>query len=113
MKPQIINYTGIQTPPDGLTDEEKILQRVLAEESILNLYDKLPTSRMKFIVAAHFELGYPQTLIAKMLDISQPRINKELENIRKVLENKPFRPYKRKGKVSIEKLLELCMMLRD
>lgn len=113
MKRSLINYLGIKTPNDGYTDEEKILERLLVEATVQSLYSKLPTNRMKFIVAAHFELGYPQELLSDMLGISQERIVVEIGNIRKVLLGRPFKPYKQKGKIEIQQLLELCMMLKE
>lgn len=113
MKRSLINYLGIQQPIDGYTEEEKVLEKLLVETTVHSMYAKLPTNRMKFIVAAHFELGYPQELLSDMLGISQERIVVEIGNIRKILLGKPFKPYKQKGKISVDQLLELCMMLKE
>lgn len=102
---------GLLTPSDGLLEEEKMLQRVIVEEGLKNLYAKLPTSRMKFVVAAHFELGYSQEIVADILGIKQPSLQDELDHIRKVLRGDPYKPRKKKAAVTIEDLLRTAYLL--
>lgn len=103
---------GILTPPDGLSDMEKELQKALMEESLKLLYSKLPTSRMKFVVAAHFELGYSQQLVADILGIAQPSLQDEIAHIKRVLTGKPYRPHKVKEVVTVEDILKTALYLR-
>lgn len=103
---------GIGTPSDGYTDEEKLLQRVITEESLKTLYGKLPTNRMKFIVAAHFELGYSQEMIAEMLGIKQPSLQDEIQHIKRVLKGNPYKPYKRKKVIKLEDLMKYCLLMK-
>jgi hypothetical protein len=57
---------------------------------------------MKFLVAAHFELGYSQEMLAEILGISQPAVSQELRYIRDVFigrsrrskQGKPYNPQK-------------------
>lgn len=75
---------GFKTPSDGKTKEEKLLEKEISQNTVYSLYSKLPTSRMKFIVAAHFELGYTQEMIAEILSTSQPNISAEIKTIQDV-----------------------------
>ena len=102
---------GINEPPDGFTDEEKVLVRLMGEHTIESLYGKLPTSRMKAIVALHFELGYSQELIGRMFRISQERVNQEVDNVRKILMGQKFKPHKEKVTISVPDLIKLCHTL--
>lgn len=97
MKHPLAKVIGLQSPPDGYTPEESQLEKILGEESVATLYNKLPTSRMKAIVALHFELGYKQELVARVFGVSQPQIGQEIRYIKAVFLNRPFRstsPYK-------------------
>lgn len=104
---------GLGIPTDGLDETEKELQRIITEESLKNLYSKLPTSRMKFVVAAHYELGYSQELIAEILGIKQPSLQDEIDHIRKVLKGDPYKPRKYKGMVKVEDVMRTLMLLRQ
>lgn len=104
---------GILTPSDGYTEEEKLLQKIITEESLKTLYNKLPTSRMKFIVAAHYELGYSQEIVAEILGIRQPSLQDEINHIRRVLRGNPYKPHKHKGTIKIEDLMKLCLLLKQ
>jgi len=102
----------IQTPPDGFTQEESMIARLMYENTIQTVYAKLPTSRMKAIVAMHFELGYTQEMIAEIFAISQERINEEIGNIKKILMGKPFRARREKPQIAIKDLISICMQLQ-
>lgn len=110
---------GIKTPPDGFTDMEKALIEALGDHSVESLYAKLPTSRMKFIVAAHFELGYDQEVLARILGITQEMVHWEIDLIRKVLKNEPsrsrtgapYKPRRTKEKVDVEDILAMMVIL--
>jgi len=104
---------GIKEPLDGFTPEEKELEKLLSELTMEQIYAKFPTSRMKFIVAAHFELGYSQELVAKMLRVTQATINEEISLVRGVLMNKPYRPQKKKEIIKVEDLFKLMLSLRQ
>lgn len=111
MKPKsklTVARAGIQTPPDGMTDVEKSLSKVLFENTVQTIYAKLPTSRMKAIVALHFELGYTQDEVAEMFGVTQPRVKVEINNIRKILAGKKFRPHRKHNTISIHELLSVC-----
>jgi len=110
---KLSTLTGVQSPPDGLTEEEKEIEKLLGVMTVENLYAKLPTSRMKAIVALHFELGYPQEVVADIFGVSQPRIAEEIANIKKVFLGRKFRPHKPKTKISVDQLLKLCLMLQE
>jgi len=109
---QTSQLMGIKVPPDGFTQEEEVLAKLIYENTIQSIYAKLPTSRMKAIVAMHFELGYTQEMIGEIFNISQERINEEISNIRKILLGKPFKARKEKVKISVSDLLRLCMTLQ-
>ena len=69
-------------PPDGFTVEE---QQIIETITVDHIYKKLPTSRMKAIVAMHFELGYPQEWVADIFKVSQEQIALDIRNIREIL----------------------------
>lgn len=111
MKYKFSAVIGMGTPSDGLDDTEKELQRVIQEESLKTLYSKLPTSRMKFVVAAHFDLGMSQQLVADILGIQQPSLQDEINHIKRVLSGKPYKPHKHKGTVKIEDVMKAIMYM--
>lgn len=89
MRQSAARRAGILPPPDGYTSEEKQLERLLGEHSVSTLYAKLPTTRMKAIVALHFELGYKQELVAEIFGVSQSHISQEIKAIRQYFLGKP------------------------
>lgn len=103
---------GVGTPDDGYSQLEKNLLSAITSEGIKGIYAKLPTSRMKFIVAAHFELGYPQEFVAEMLKIKQPSLQDEIKHIRRVLTGQPYRPHKHKGTITLEDLMKMVLLLQ-
>lgn len=105
MKYNLARSIGLKEPPDGYTPEEVELEVLIANNTIETLYAKLPTSRMKFIVAAHFELGYPQEVVAEILGIKQPTLFEEIELIKMVLNGYKYKPRKFKDEVSTEDVL--------
>lgn len=107
-----IRRVGIKEPPDGFNELEEKLAYLLAENTIQSLYSKLPTNRMKFIVAAHFELGYTQEMVANMLGIRQPSLVDEINLIRRVLLGKPYRPQRKKAKVKVSDVIKMLMYLK-
>ena len=104
---------GLKQPLDGFTSEEEHLYTLLTDNTIASLYAKLPTSRMKFIVAAHFELGYPQSLIAEILGISQPTLVDQIELIKQILKGKIYKPKKEKVHIKHEDLFKVLMLLQQ
>jgi len=102
---------GIAEPPDGFTPEEKVLLQLAGEHTVESIYAKLPTSRMKAVVAMHFELGYNQEMLARIFNVTQEQIALEIRNIQKVLLGKPYRPHKPKNVIRVEDLLSLCLNL--
>ena len=113
MNYKTMRRVGINEPIDGFLDIERDLAILLAENTIYSLYNKLPTPRMKFIVAAHFELGYPQEDVAVMLGVSQPSLIDEINLIRRVLLGKPYRPRKTKRTIKQEELLKTLIYLNS
>ena len=113
MKYNVTGVLGLTEPPDGYTPEEKELIRLLGDATIQALYAKLPTSRMKFIVAAYFELGYSQDIIAEILGIAQSTLAEEVELIRKIVLGKPYHPYRKKGTIKVEDIFKLMMCLKQ
>ena len=113
MNYKTIKRVGISEPIDGFLDIEKELAFLLAENTIQSLYSKLPTPRMKFIVAAHFELGYPQEDVAQMLGVRQSSLVDEINLIRRVLLGKPYKPRKTKNVIKQEELLKTLIYLNN
>ncbi len=124
MKQPIDQVIGIIVPPDGYTPEEQELSRLLGDHTVAHLYAKLPTSRMKAIVAMHFELGYDQELVAHVFGVSQAQISQEIKAIREVFLNRRHtgdirgtRPHVSRskktaaGKITVKDLLEVCYLL--
>lgn len=107
MKYKLAKAIGINEPPDGYTTEEVQLEMLIANNTIETLYAKLPTSRMKFIVAAHFELGYPQEVVAEILGIKQPTLFEEIELIKMVLNGYKYKPRKFRDEVTTEDVLAM------
>lgn len=107
----LVATTGIQKPDDGYTPEEDRIIHLLVKNSIEQLYSKFPTARMKFIVAAYYELGYPQETIASMLGISQPTLLDELRLIKRILLGKPYSPRVKKVEVRIEDVFTVLLYL--
>lgn len=105
MKHRISKILEFKTPSDGLTDEEKKIEKALGDATIQLLYSKLPTSRMKAITALHFELGYKQEVIAEMFGISQPAVVQELNIIRAILMGKKHKPHKATVRIGVEDVL--------
>ncbi len=110
MNYKTLRRVGIQVPNDA-TVEELELASVLANNTIQSLYAKLPTPRMKFIVAAHFELGHTQTEVSEMLGITQPALKDEINLIQRVLLGKPYQPRKKKATVRIEDVMKMLLYL--
>ena len=108
MTPKTNKILGINPPPDGFNEEEDKIAKLVYEHTVESLYAKIPTARMKAIVAMHFELGYTQETVARVFGISQARVNEEIGNIRKVLMGKPFRPRKEKVRFKAEDLISYC-----
>ena len=112
MRSQRQGLLGIKNPPDGFTDEEETIKHLLFENTVHSIYAKLPTSRMKAIVALHCELGYTQEMVAKMFSVTQEQISQEIANVRKILKGKKYRPHKRKPVIEVKDLLNICLSLQ-
>jgi hypothetical protein len=112
MNYKLARRIGLNTPPDGYTVEEKQLEKIITTLTIHEMYRKLPTSRMKFIAAAHFELGYPQDLVAEILGISQPTLVNEIALIQRVLLGKPYKPRRKEGVVKVEDMFQMMLLLQ-
>jgi len=89
---KIAKMVGIIEPPDGFTDEERVITRIISEDTVDTIYKKLPTTRMK-AVAAMLENGYPLDVIASIFDVSRPRISQEIKTIKLILGGKKQRTY--------------------
>lgn len=76
---------------------------------------------MKFIVAAHYELGYTQEMLAEILGVTQASISLELKTIRDVFmgrsrrskHGKPYKPkdYRVRNVIKTEDLLHAFLIL--
>lgn len=75
-------FMGINPPPDGWTQPEKIILRTV----LVSLYEKLPDLKDKFILMATYESTYTQEAIGDMLGISQVAVNKRLNKSLKILQ---------------------------
>lgn len=84
----------LQVPEDGYTKEEEQLLPVWGDLTLTRIYGRLPTNRMKAIVALHFECGYTQEQVASVFGISQGRISQEIERIKDILKGGEGRDYK-------------------
>lgn len=113
MKRTIAKRLGFRTPPDGYTEEEKILQDLICERVVDELYGKMPTSRMKAILAMHFELGYDQETLGKVFGVTQEQVALDIANIRKLLLGKPYKPHKRKQSIKKEDLIKMMISLAE
>jgi hypothetical protein len=110
---------GLKRPADGLTSVEKEIEKLLSIGTVETLYGKLPTSRMKFLVAAYWELNYNQQVLANILDVTQEQISYELAMIRKVFLDKPdhskygtpYKPRREKAIVSPAHVIKAAMLL--
>jgi len=91
----------LKTPSDGFTKDEKQIARLLTEETVRSLYMKLPNSRMKAITALHFELGYPQQLVADIFGVSQPQIALDIANIKRIIKGGTYQKHRKLVKVKI------------
>lgn len=111
MKLQTTQLLELKDPRDGFTDDEKQISKLLVENTIYSIYAKLPTSRMKAITALHFELGYPQELVAEMFGVTQEQVALDIQNIRKVLTGKPYRPHRTKKSIRLSDLMSICLTL--
>lgn len=92
---KIARMVGIVEPPDGFTDEEKAIARVLSQNTVVSLYRRLPTPRMKAI-ASMLDHGYTQQTIAEIFGCTQERISVEIRTIRKVLKGGQYNPHREK-----------------
>lgn len=91
----------LKTPPDGFTKEEKALSRLLTEETVETLYSKLPNSRMKAILALHFELGYTQETVARIFGVSQSQISLDIKNIQRIIKGGTYQKHTKVVRVRI------------
>lgn len=111
MKYKLSKVLGFQEPSDGLSDLEKQLQVLIINSTVQTLYAKLPTARMKFIVAAHFELGYTQDMLAEMLGVRQETLKEEIELIKMVVLGYKYKPRKFKDNLTPADVLHILTTL--
>lgn len=111
MKRELSKRLGLKTPVDGLTEEEKQLADLIGNNVVETIYAKLPTARMKAVVALHFELGYDQETIGQMFGVRQEQIALDIRNIKKVLTGKSYHPHKPKVKLRVEDVMSMLMTL--
>jgi len=90
---KLARMAGIIEPPDGFTDEEKAIARLMTDQTIVGIYKKLPTDRMKAICIMHFELGFTQEVVAEIMDINQSSVSWQIKMIRKVLMGDEYTPH--------------------
>jgi DNA-directed RNA polymerase specialized sigma24 family protein len=111
---------GMNEPQDGFTREEKMLIQRLTEESLWQIYAKMPTSRMKAITVMHFEAGYNQETIARIFGVSQEWVSQELKLIKRLMlgqpdprsrTGKPYKPLARKEEIDPTALIRALWIL--
>lgn len=116
MNYKIARRAGIEVPSDGFTPEEKKIAELLGDYSVHHLYAKLPTNRMKAIVALHFELGYPQDMVAQIFGVSQPTLVDQIALIQKILKGGTYnqnyaRP--KKKEIGMEQLFGILLQMKE
>lgn len=104
-------FLGFNEPEDGFTKVETQLRDLISNNTIQMIYAKLPTARMKFIVAMHFELGYTQEFLAEMLGVRQETLVEEIELIKMVLMGYKYTPKKFKDDVRPADVLNIMLTL--
>lgn len=67
----------IQPPTDGFTKMEQTFLKQL----VVQMYRIIKNPEDKFIMLAHYELGYPQEVIADMLGKSQVMVSTRIKKI--------------------------------
>lgn len=72
---------SICEPSDGFTGMEKIFLK----QEVIFMYRAISDPDTRFIVMAHFELGYTQHELAQIFQISQVAISQKIKNIQKAL----------------------------
>jgi predicted DNA-binding protein YlxM (UPF0122 family) len=107
----MVKKLQINDPSDGFTPEEEEILNTIGDKVLYQVYKKLPTSRMKAVVALHFECGYTQEQIARIFGVKQPMINQEIVNIRKVLKGDRYKPHRHQSDLSVNDVMELFMHL--
>lgn len=100
-----MKFLRIQSPSDGLSEDERKIIESLFNLTVAQLYRKLPTHRMKTILALHFEAGYDQETIAEIFDVSQEQIALEVKNIRNILKGGEYKARPKRPQVNPHDLL--------
>jgi predicted DNA-binding protein YlxM (UPF0122 family) len=107
MKHPMSHRLQLIRPPDGMTPEEKEIERELGNAVVYSIYSRLPTTRMKAIVALHFECGYTQEDVAEIFGVTQEQIYLDILNIRKVLTGEKYKPQRQVSNVGIEDVMAM------
>lgn len=111
MNYKLAKVIGVQEPEDGFTVEEKEIEKLLVSNTVQSLYAKIPTNRLRFIVAAHFELGYTQQDIASILGITQPALADEISLIQRILLGKKYKSRRKEGVIKVEDMFQVMLIL--
>lgn len=105
-------FLGFNEPEDGYTLVEEKLRDLISNNTVQMIYAKLPTSRMKFLVAAYYELGYTQEMLSDILDVQPQTLQEELDLIKMVLMGYKYTPRKFKDDVKTSDVLKIMLTLR-
>lgn len=100
----------IAEPVDGYTPEEEEILSIIGTMTISQIYGKLPTNRMKAIVALHFDAGYSKETVAEIFGVSRSRISQEVGVIRDILSGK-IKPIEVTSKLRIKTVDELLSFI--
>lgn len=76
----------VQEPTDGFDPMEKAFLR----QMVIDIYKILPNPEDKFIMLAIHDMGYPQEVVAEMLNTSQVTISIRIKSIKSFLRKHPI-----------------------
>lgn len=75
----------IQPPSDGFDK----MEQAFLKQMVIDMYKSIQNTEDKFIMIAHYELGYPQDVVAEMLGKSQVMVSTRIQKIITYLRNTP------------------------
>lgn len=67
-------------PPDA-----NLIEREIAQELVMKIYDRFPDVRDKLIISLVYELGYPQRFAAEVLGLKERAVRLRIKKIKTVL----------------------------
>jgi predicted DNA-binding protein YlxM (UPF0122 family) len=102
-------------PIDGLTPEEKKIIPQLGKLTVSRMYAKMPTNRLKAIMALYYECEYSQETIGEIFGINQSRVAQEIGLIKDILCGRVLITDMRfsRKKLKVEDVLSYLLVNRD